>query len=116
MEQSIREKGCGSQMMYGRRNNIIIALLAVVGLFALLGDDLKTIAAVLTAVLLFYAGAQLLRRPESGVTVVTGLVLLVIGSLVLAGSFPVSLGAVVFVLAAGLLWIRRREKRGRSSE
>ncbi|SFP50081.1 hypothetical protein [Salibacterium halotolerans] len=96
-------------MMYGRNLNIIITVLAVIGLFALLGDNLGMIASILTAVLLFYTGAGLLRRPGSSAFVLSGLILFIIGALVIAGI--VSFWAGMVVLTAAVIWKQQKNKR-----
>ncbi|MFD2705516.1 hypothetical protein [Salibacterium lacus] len=95
-------------MMYGRKWNVIIIVLAVVGLFALVGDNVGMVVSILTAIFLFYTGARLLRRAGSGISVASGLVLFIIGALVLAGSISFWAGIVVLAAAMGMLWNQRR--------
>ncbi|MFZ4450867.1 hypothetical protein [Salibacterium aidingense] len=102
-------------MFFGKRNSIIIGILAVIGLFALLGDDLFTIFTILTAVLLFYAGARLLRRQTSRVMILGGIGLIILGSFVLAGWLPVFLGPAILVIIALYLFKHYKDRQKASS-
>ncbi|RSL30373.1 hypothetical protein D7Z54_26400 [Salibacterium salarium] len=93
-------------MINGKRNKIIVGVLAVIGLFALLGDNIFRVITILTAVLLFYTSAKLLRNQSSRVMVLSGIAMLVLGSFVLTGWLPMYL-LIAIIIGVAVVFVKR---------
>ncbi|MDQ0298356.1 putative membrane protein [Salibacterium salarium] len=87
-------------MINGKWYKLIVGILAVIGLIALLGNNLFRVFTILMAVLLFYTGAKLLQKQSSSFMIVTGIAMLVLGSLVLTGWLPTFL-AIIIIIGTG---------------